>query len=285
MDITLRSANPEDIAACAHLCYDAFLSISEAHNFPSDYPTVDSALSLVEYRVRHPEFLTVVAEAKGRVVACNFLDERSTVFGVGPLAVVPDMQNKGIGRSLLVDAARHTKESGAAGMRLTQTAYHSRSFSLYTKLDFRVRDVLACMRGTCSKAKVSGHDVRSATEADRESCDALCRRTHGHDRSRELDEAVRQGTAVVVERGGRITGYATDLSFRGHAVGEDNTSMKALMSSAGSFGHPGILVPLSNGDLTQWCLERGLRAGDLHTLMSSGMYQTPKGPYLPSALF
>jgi len=36
---------------------------------------------------------------------------------------------------------------------------------------------------------------------------------HGHDRAGELADAMKGGTAVVVERHERITGYATVLAF------------------------------------------------------------------------
>jgi hypothetical protein len=52
-----------------------------------------------------------------------------------------------------------------------------------------------------------------------EGCNGLCRRVHGHDRSGELLDAIKQGTAKVVEHLGRITGYATDIAFFAHAVG------------------------------------------------------------------
>jgi hypothetical protein len=40
------------------------------------------------------------------------------------------------------------------------------------------------------------------------------------------------GTAVVVERHERITGYTTVLAFFGHAVGETNLDLQALIASA-----------------------------------------------------
>jgi hypothetical protein len=42
--------------------------------------------------------------------------------------------------------------------------------------------------------------------------DALCR-VHGHDRSGELQDAIGQGTARVVEHLGAVTAYATDIAY------------------------------------------------------------------------
>jgi len=107
---------------------------------------------------------------------------------------------------------------------------------------------------------------------------------HGHDRAGELAEAVKNGTAVVLERHERTTGYATVLGFFGHAVAETNLDIQALIASAEAFAGPGIIVPTRNSDLFRWCLENGLRVVQPMTLMSLGLYNEPVGAYLPSIL-
>jgi hypothetical protein len=49
-------------------------------------------------------------------------------------------------------------------------------------------------------------------------------------------------------------------------------------------GGPGFLLPASNGELLRWSLARGLRFVQVMTLMTRGLYQTPRGAYLPSIL-
>lgn len=66
---------------------------------------------------------------------------------------------------------------------------------------------------------------------------------NGFARCTELAQAIQQQTALVVERGGRITGYATAAAFFGHATAETNFDMQALIASVDSFGGPGILLP------------------------------------------
>jgi hypothetical protein len=112
----------------------------------------------------------------------------------------------------------------------------------------------------------------------------VCRSVHGHDRSGEALDAIRAGTATVVEHAGRITGYATAMAFFGHAVGETADDLKALIGAAPSFDGPGILVPADSPLLT-WCLASGLRVVQLMTLMSVGLYNQPAGSYLPSVLY
>jgi hypothetical protein len=127
--------------------------------------------------------------------------------------------------------------------------------------------------------------VRPAHMGDLEACNELSRRVHGFDRGRELAEAIERSSSVVVERGDRITGYASALAFFGHATAESNLDLQAMIASVDSFGGPGILVPSRNSVLFQWCLSEGLRVVEPMTLMSVGLYSEPGGAWLPSILF
>ena len=285
MDLKLRPGTPEDAPACGRICFEAFDTIARSHGFPSDFPSPEAGIGALTMLLGHPGFYGVVAEVDGAVVGSNFLDERSPIAGVGPITVDPATQNHGVGRMLMEDVLRRAADRGAPGVRLLQSAYHTRSLSLYAKLGFQVRDVAACMQGPAPQGEISGYRVRPAAPSDVDACNALCRRVHGHDRAGEVAGAVAQGGALVVEHDGRITGYATGLAFFGHAVGESNEDLKALIMAADGFGGPGILVPTSNADLFRWGLERGLRVVHLMTLMTVGLYTPPQGAYLPSVLY
>jgi predicted N-acetyltransferase YhbS len=282
MDVELRPGRPEDAEVCGRIIFDAFGAIADQHNFPRDFPAREITAEVASMLLGHPGFYSVVAEVNGKVVGCNFVDERSTIPGVGPITIDPAVQNEGLGRTLMQDVIQHAADRGAPGIRLLQAAYHGRSLSLYAKLGFQVRDLLALMQGTPPHGEIPGYRVRSATPADVEACSVLCRRVHGHDRAGEVRDALAQGTAIVVEHDGRISGYATDLAFFAHAVGESNEDVKALIMAAEGFGGPGILVPATNGELFRWCLERGLRVVQPMTLMTIGLYTPPQGAYLPS---
>ena len=108
---------------------------------------------------------------------------------------------------------------------------------------------------------------------------------HGHDRGGELRDAIERGSATVVEHDGRITGYATIIGFFGHAVGETNKDVKALIAAATEFAGPGFLLPTRDGELFGWCLANGLRIAQPMTLMSRGPYNEPAGAFLPSILY
>lgn len=232
-----------------------------------------------------PGLHCVVAQSDGQILGSNCMDERSVIFGVGPITIDPAAQNRGVGRKLMQAVIERARQRGAAGVRLVQTAFHNRSLSLYASLGFEVREPLACMQGSANQRSIAGCSVRPATPADEDACNALSRRIHGFDRGVELSQAVRQGTALVSERGGRVTGYTTHLAFFGHSTAETNTDLQALIASADSFAGPGILVPSRNSALFQWCLQNGLRIVQPMTLMSMGLYNEPAGAWLPSIIY
>jgi predicted N-acetyltransferase YhbS len=285
MNVTLRPARLEDANVCGTICYEAFKAIAEQHNFPPDFPSPDVTTTLLSELLSHPGFYGVVAELDGRVVGSNFMDERSTIAGIGPITVDPAAQNRTIGRQLMRHVLERVATRRSPGVRLVQAAYHHRSLSLYATLGFEIREPLATMQGPPLAVHIPGYAVRPATERDLDACNQVCLSVHGHDRGGELRDAITQGTAVVVEHGGGITGYATSIAFWGHAVSESNEGLKALIGAAAAFPGPGFLLPTRNGALFRWCLAHGLRVVHLMTLMSIGLYNEPAGAFLPSILY
>ena len=282
--LTLRPGRPEDAPAAGRICYEAFRSIADRHNYPGDFPSAEVATGLLSGLLSHPSFYAVVAETNGRLVGSNFLDERSPIAGVGPITVDPSVQDRRVGRRLMEAVLDRAASRRFAGVRLLQAAYHTRSLALYARLGFQVREAIACLQGPPIGVTIPSRAVRPATEADLERMNRVCRSVHGHDRGGEALDAIRAGTATVVEHAGRITGYATALAFFGHAVGETADDAKALIGAAPAFDGPGILVP-TGGPLFRWCLDNGLRVVQLMTLMSRGLYNEPAGAYLPSVLY
>jgi GNAT superfamily N-acetyltransferase len=284
--LTLRAGRSEDAETCGSICYEAFKAIADQHNFPPDFPSSEVSGGLITSVLsRGDEIYSVVAEVDGRVVGSNFLWENGTIAGVGPITIDPSAQNVAVGRRLMEDVLQRARERGIAGVRLCQAAYHNRSLALYAKLGFDTREPLSNLQGEAIEQEIPGYAVRSATEEDLDACNEVCFKVHGHHRGPELLEAIRQGTATVVEHGGRITGYTTMVGFFGHTVGESNEELKALIGAAPNFPGPGFLLPTRNGEVLRWCLEQGLRIVQPFTLMSFGLYNQPRGGFMPSILF
>jgi len=283
--VVIRRATPDDAALCGKICFEAFSTLAHKHNFPPDFPGPDIPGHVLTTMFSHPSFFCVVAEQGGKIIGSNCLDERSPIAGVGPITIDPNVQNQSVGRQLMRAVIERAKEREFAGVRLVQAAYHNRSLSLYAKLGFVVREPLACMQGQAIQRPLPGYQVRPADHGDLAACNDLCLRVHGHDRSGELEDAIKQGTAVVAESNGRIKAYASSIAFSGHAVAESNCDLQALISAAKAFQGPGILVPTRNAGLFRWCLDNGLRVVQPMTLMTMGLYNEPTGAYFPSILF
>ena len=285
MNPTFRSGTVKDATACGQICYEAFKAIAEQHNFPPDFPSTDVAVGLLSMILARSDVYSVIAELDGQVIGSNFLWESDTIAGVGPITVVPTTQNAGIGRRLMESVLDRAKARRQVGVRLVQAAYHNRSLSVYSKLGFQAREPLSTIQGPPLKLERPAYRVRNAIRDDLEMCDVLCQDVHGHDRHGEIAHAIANGTATVVEHGGRITGYATDIGYFAHAIGRTNEDLKALIGAASGFTGPGFLLPTRNTELLQWCLTHGLRVVQPMTLMSLGLYQKPSGSFLPSVLY
>jgi len=280
--VVIREARDADWVEAGRICYEAFASVADEHGFPHDFPTVEAASGPIRYLVNHPHIYGVVAEKDGRVIGSSFLDERGIISAIGPVSVDPTNQDAHVGRMLMEAMLGRAHARNAPGVRLVQIAYHNRSLSLYAKLGMEVRGSFAAMHGTPLRRVLPGYEVRPATLDDEYACNSLCVRIHGHARSGEVREAIESGTARVVERLGRITGYTIQVSYFAHSVAETNDDLRALICEAPDFGTPGFLVPLSNNDLFRWCLDQGLRIFFVTNLMTIGLYQEPEGAYMPS---
>ena len=285
MEPILRPATRGDAATAGAICYAAFKAIADQHAFPPDLPAPETGVGLVDALLAREDVYAVIAEDDGCVIGSNFLWENESVAGVGPITVDPTVQNRRVGRKLMDAVLERARDRKIPAVRLVQAAYHTRSLSLYTKLGFEARERLSVMQGSVLNLRIGGHTVGAATSADLEAANALYQRVHGHGRVLELRAALSPGTARIVERGGRMTGYTTGIGFFGHAVGESTSDLQALIGAAPAFAGPGFLVPTRNAELMRWCLEQGLRIVQPMTLMTRGPYQEPRGAFLPSVVY
>ena len=99
----------------------------------------------MEAFIANPGIWGVVAKRDGRIAGSNFVDERGSVRGVGPITVDPNVQDRGAGRALM--EAVIDRSTGAEGVRLLQDAFNPRSMALYARLGFAITDPVALMSG------------------------------------------------------------------------------------------------------------------------------------------
>jgi GNAT superfamily N-acetyltransferase len=281
----LRAAVQDDATAAGLVLYDAFKALADRHAFPPDFPSAEVAGGILRMLIDHPGFYGVVAERDGAIAGSNFMDERSVIFGVGPISVAPTQQDGGVGRRLMQDVLDRATARGAPGVRLLQAAYHNRSLCLYASLGFHTREPMSVLQGPPLNLVLDGYEVRTAELADLPACNMLCRDIHGFDRNGEVMDALQQGQARVVEHQGKVTGYTTGLGFFGHSVARTDQDLMALIGDAKEFSGPGFILPTRDHAVLVWCLDRGLKLVMQMTYMTIGVYREPQGRYTPSVLF
>ena len=288
MSINIRPVTPADAEICGNIVYKAFCGINDRHNFPHDFLSAEQTNGFAQMLIGNPAIYGVAAEgAGGEFVGSNFLWEQNEIVGVGPITVDPDAQAKGVGRILMQDAIERGKN--ARGIRLVQSAFNSSSMSLYASLGFDIKEPLVVIEGKIVGDLPEGVTVRPLAEADYTACDELCRKVHGFSRLEELKQLAPMMQGFVVERDGRVAGYATAPNSwqMNHAVAETDEDMQNLLIGAANLTKQPLsfLLPTRNGELFRWCLRKGMKVIKPLSLMSMGEYQEPRGSFLPSVLY
>jgi predicted N-acetyltransferase YhbS len=289
MSFMIRPIEQNDAESCGKIGYEAHKAISSAHGYPSEQPSEEFGIGLIRRLLGNPNSWGVLAERQGKTLGSIFLHRfpPSPVAVIGPLTVDPSAEG-GVGRILMDAALTQARKQKHDQVRLVQSPSHIRSFVLYTKSGFTLREPLFLMEGqpikggnTTSSAKV--HLV--SDDNDISVCNKLCKSVYGFSREMELRQAKDQGVATMIEQGGVITGYAAGIGIFGHAVAKSNEELKALIANASAILGPGFFAPARNYELINWLLENGFQIGWPANLMTIGPYQEPQTPFLPSLAY
>jgi GNAT superfamily N-acetyltransferase len=287
--VAIREIRPSDSDECARIIYEAFGGLHDYHRFPRDFPTLEAASQPANNFIAHPRIWGIVAEADGKIVGSNFLDERGPIRGVGPITVAPEVQGQGVGRRLMTPVIERGAES--RGIRLFQDSFNMQSLSLYASLGFDVREPAVVMNGAPKSGPRNAIDVRPLEEGDVEECERLCLSVHGFERTAELLDAIRVPvfSPFVAVRDGRITAYATTLTFfpAAYGVAESGDDLCALIAGAlTQVEQPAsFLLPTRQAGVFRWCLSQGMRPVKPMTYMTIGEYREPNGAWIPSVLY
>ncbi|MFM9264421.1 GNAT family N-acetyltransferase [Tychonema sp. BBK16] len=286
MKVEIRRATHQDINVCARINYEAFKDISDRHQFPTDFPTLDFATEITGVLISNPSCFDIVAEGDGSVVGCGFMDEQNPIRGIGPVSVDRTFQSKGTGRKIMKALLEQGKE--APGIRLVQESFNLASLSLYISLGFEVKEPLLLLEGKFRSQPQYDFEVRPLISEDVDECEALCNRVYGCDRTSEIKYALNHLSPLVASKQGRIVAYTCAVSTFGHGVAETEADMQALLLGAAAYSPGEVLcfhLPVRYASLFRWCLQEGLRALKPLAVMSIGDYQQPAGCYFPSYLY
>ncbi len=289
MSLIVRPIEQNDAEICGKIGYEAHKTISSAHGYHSEQPSEEFGIGLIKRLLDNPNSWGVLAERQGKTLGSIFLHKfpPSPVVVIGPLTVHPSSEG-GVGKKLMYAALDHARKQNHNQIRLVQSPSHIRSFVLYTKTGFYLREPLFLMEGQPLNIGINKssttvrpvHDDRDIFE-----CNGLCMLTYGFSREMELRQAKDQGVATMIERDGVITGYAAGIGIFGHAIAKSNEDLKSLIANASAILGPGFFVPARNHEIINWLLEKGFQIGWPANLMTIGPYQEPQIPYLPSLAY
>jgi GNAT superfamily N-acetyltransferase len=289
MSLIVRPIEQNDAEICGKIGYEAHKTISSAHGYHSEQPSEEFGIGLIKRLLDNPNSWGVLAERQGKTLGSIFLHKfpPSPVVVIGPLTVHPSSEG-GVGKKLMYAALDYARKQNHNQIRLVQSPSHIRSFVLYTKTGFYLREPLFLMEGqplniSINKSSTAVRPVHD--DSDIFECNGLCMLTYGFSREMELRQAKDQGVATMIERDGVITGYAAGIGIFGHAVAKSNEDLKSLIANASAILGPGFFVPARNHEIINWLLEKGFQIGWPANLMTIGPYQEPQIPFLPSLAY
>jgi predicted N-acetyltransferase YhbS len=246
--VHVRPLAPADVDAAAEADFAAFLDAAARHGLPALEGAVRDARAYVRRLLAVDPLGGFVAEENGVVVGHGWVHVRGPIVTIGPLAVEPDRQGRGIGRALL---ARCLDAAGprASQVRLVQESVDLRSLALYLRAGFRVvAPVLALSlapdAGLVAVDAPAGVTIRPATADDRERITARDARAFGTPRRADVERMLAAGRGVVALRGATLLGYALGVpGLLGSAAADDPEVVLALLTALA--GEPSLrAVPL-----------------------------------------
>lgn len=291
MPPTLTTVLPEQADEVGSMVYESFREIAERHNFTPAFAKPQLAQLIVRLLAQTEGIESYLLVEDGTPLACNFGDERDEVVGIGPVAVAVGQQGRGLGRQVMEALAERAKRNGFTSLRLLQSAYNMQSFSLYHRLGFEVKDLLASIRGRPPERETPTDSVRDYTTGDLDTCDALHRDVLGIGRRHDIELMANFAPPVVVERDGQVAGYLTrfpgEEAFVMHGVARDERALRDLIIGTARVAEGDLVIPIpcSHAETLRWAMASGFRLKELLSYMVRGDYQQPMGVWVPSPFY
>ena len=234
--MTVRPLAPADVDAVAEVDFAAFQDVALRHGLTPVVGAVRDSRAYVRRLLEVDPLGGFVAEEGGRVVGHAWVHARGPIATVGPLAVEPAFQRRGIGRALLAQCLQ------AGGRRVTQVRLVQESFNvaalgLYLSAGFRIvapvlELVLDAGPPASPAAPPSGVVLRTAEPSDQARIVARDARPFGTARAHDVERQLRAGQGVVAERGTTLAGYAlAGFGILGSAAGEAPELVVAMLAT------------------------------------------------------
>ncbi len=272
--LTLRPATDQDVERAGDVNFVAFYQTALAHGLQPVVTSPADSRRYLRYLLSLDPLGGAVGEEDGELVAVGWVHRRGPVATIGPLAVDPRVQGRGIGRRLLercVEAAG----AGVPQVRLVQESYNTVSLGLYLRAGFRIVAPLLELElpvGVVLPPPEPGAGIvlRAARGDDRARLVARDARAFGAERPQSIDLYLAHGRVLVAERGGTLVGYALGIGFQGTvylgsaSADDGEVLLRLLPTLSGELGAGEVVVrtqvPATDRRLVGGLVQLGFRA-------------------------
>jgi predicted N-acetyltransferase YhbS len=234
--VPIRPLTAADVDAVAEVDFAACHDVALRHGMRPPVRAVRESRALVRDLLAADPLGGFVVEEDGRIAGHAWLHARGPIAVLGPLAVEPAAQRRGLGRALLAHCLQ------AAGSRTTQVrllhdGFDTGALELWMAEGFRVvapvlELELPAGAAVAAAATGLGATIREATTTDQARIAARDARTFGAPRPQDVERLLRAGRGVIAERGKAMVGFALGGFGRlGPAMADEPALALALLAT------------------------------------------------------
>lgn len=209
-ETVIRDMARTDTDLVGEVLFRAFNAVAERHGYPPKLLSMREAAAWAGTIARHGPHVLVVAQQESRIAGICCLHPRGEHGGIGPVAVDPAFQGRGIGKAMM--QAVLDRAPGLASVRLYQEAYNSASFALYYAMGFLpVADLVDMTAAPETGGEGPAGEIGEASKDDLDACLNYDGPRSRYDRRPDLAFFLRWGKIFVSRKNGRICGMLACL--------------------------------------------------------------------------
>jgi GNAT superfamily N-acetyltransferase len=202
------------------VAFGTFLGVPDPEKFMGDR-------QFMVPRVRSKHVVALAARENGRLIGSNLVTLWGSFAFFGPLTVLPEYWDRGVGQRLLEATLKVMDKCGVRHSGLFTFAQSAKHVGLYQKFGYWPQHLTAILTRTPEPGSKDPRLLSQLKKAEREATIAACAQlTHrissGLDLTHEIRAvlAAKTGEVVLAERRGLLEGFAVCMSGPGSEGGE-----------------------------------------------------------------
>ncbi|HEY3826561.1 MAG TPA: GNAT family N-acetyltransferase [Bryobacteraceae bacterium] len=206
----IKESELEEAGRIVRLAFGTFLGLPTPTDFMDDR-------DLMMPRWRSANVKVVAAREDGRLIGSNVVTRWGSFGFFGPLTVLPEYWDRGVGQKLLEATMKVFERWGVRHTGLYTFAHSAKHMGLYQKFGYWPRYLTAIMTLTPRSGNTQPPTLlASLSRSEREQAVEACRRlTHKIDKGLDLTGEIR---AVLAQRTGDVVLIHTRTALDGFAV-------------------------------------------------------------------